>query len=68
MLSVLTILPIKEINARIQINYYKMQVTPQNNRSAHMQLKIWFLQFSLCIINHSYVFSTLHWILLEADR
>lgn len=42
-----TALSIQWINARIQINYYEIQVTPQNNRSPHMQLKTLFLPFSL---------------------
>lgn len=42
-----TVLSIQWINAKIQINYYEIQVTPQNNRSPHMQLKTLFLPFSL---------------------
>lgn len=42
-----TALSIQCINARIQINYYEIRVTPQNNRSPHMQLKTLFLPFSL---------------------
>lgn len=42
-----TVLSIQWISARIQINYYEIQVTPQNNKSPHMPLKTVLRPFSL---------------------